>query len=102
VDAILVTSTSEGFGLTALEAAAAGRLCISTPVGYFPQLASSGAGIAAPLDAADYRRFASDTLRNYKDNPAAYKDKCIAIQHAARQFDWEQVIGDWVALLSDL
>src|ERR1700686_1369057 len=42
VDAVLVTSLREGFGLPAIEAAAAGRLVISTPVGGFPYLVSKG------------------------------------------------------------
>jgi glycosyltransferase involved in cell wall biosynthesis len=100
VDALLVTSTEEGFGLPALEAAAAGRLCISTPVGYFSNLASSGAGIAAPVAADEYKTFAVATLRYYKANPSAYTEKCKTVQEASRQFDWDYVVDDWIELLS--
>jgi len=36
IDALIMPSLQEGAGLPALEAAAAGRLVIGTPVGHFP------------------------------------------------------------------
>ena len=48
VDAILMSSLSEAVPLPVLEAAAAGRLVIGTPVGQFPQCAYRGGGILAP------------------------------------------------------
>jgi hypothetical protein len=38
-------------------------------------------------------------LRYYKDNPAAYVEKCREIQAAARKLDWQYAISDWIALL---
>ena len=102
VDAVLIASLSEGFGLPALEAAAAGRLVISTAVGNFPLQASRGAGIAAPINSEDYERFTTDMLVYYKDHPADFVETCTNIQHASFQFDWKFVIDDWVNFFQQL
>jgi Glycosyl transferases group 1 len=102
VDAVLVTSSREGFGLPAIEAAAAGRLVISTPVGGFPYLASRGGGITAPIDPDEYKSFVTEKLIYYRDHPSEYREMCIGIQNAARQFDWENVIDEWIALFSPM
>jgi glycosyltransferase involved in cell wall biosynthesis len=99
VDAVLSASISEGAGLPAMEAAAAGRLVIGTPVGHFPRIAREGAGIVAPVEAEKFKAFVVATLRYYKDNPAAYRDKCRAIQDAAQKFDWQYSIGEWIELI---
>ena len=99
VDAVLVSSLSKSGPLPILEAAAAGRLVIGTPVGHFPLKANQGGGILAPMEPEKYKAFTATTLRYYKDNPAAYIDKCRAIQDAARQFDWKYAIGDWIELI---
>ena len=82
-----------------MEAAAAGRLVIGTPVGHFPLRAYQGGGIIAPAAADKFRAFTAATLRYYKDNPTAYVEKCRSIQEAAQQFDWQYVIGEWVELM---
>lgn len=99
VDAVLIASLQEGAGLPAMEAAAAGRLVVSTPTGHFPLKAAQGGGVIAPVDARKFRAFTVETLRYYKDNPIAYRKKCRTIQQAARQFDWQYVIDDWVELI---
>jgi FkbM family methyltransferase len=99
VDAVLMPSLQEGAGLPPLEAAAAGRLVIGTPVGHFPRLANEGLGILAPLDANAFRRFSVEKLSFYKANPGAYFEKCCSIQGAAQMRDWSYVIDDWVNLI---
>jgi glycosyltransferase involved in cell wall biosynthesis len=99
VDAVLIPSLQEGAGLPAMEAAAAGRLVISTPVGHFPLKAYQGGGLIAPLDHEQFREFAVENLRYYKNNPALFVDKCRKIQEAAKQFDWEYAIDDWIGLI---
>ena len=94
VDAVVTSSNGEGAGLTVIEAAAAGRLVIGTPVGHFPRKAYEGGGIIAPVDAKKFKSFTANTLRYYKENPQAYVDKCHAIQDAARKFDWCYVIDE--------
>lgn len=99
VDAVLMSSISEGAGLPVMEAAAAGKLVIGTPVGHFPRKAYEGGGIIAPIEADRFKAFAATTLRYYRDNRAAYVDKCRSIQAAARQFDWQHSLADWVELI---
>jgi glycosyltransferase involved in cell wall biosynthesis/predicted O-methyltransferase YrrM len=99
VDAVLTSSISEAGQLPVMEAAAAGRLVIGTPVGHFPRKAYEGGGILAPIEAGKFKAFTVETLRYYRDNPAAYQDKCHAIQEAARKFDWKYTIDDWVELI---
>jgi glycosyltransferase involved in cell wall biosynthesis len=95
VDALIVASTEEGAGLPALEASAAGRLVISTPVGLWKSL-SGGTGHTVPIDE---RRFVEETtalLEFYRDNADAYLHKCISTQQHARRYDWSQVVDSWV------
>ena len=53
----------------------------------------------APLERQKFERFTVETLCHYKAHPAAYVAKCRTIQEAAKQFDWEYVIGDWIELI---
>ena len=99
VDAVLTSSISEAGPLAVMEAAAAGRLVIGTPVGHFPLKAYHGGGILAPIEAEKFKNFTAATLQYYKDNPAAYVDKCRSIQEAARKFDWQHAIGGWIELI---
>jgi glycosyltransferase involved in cell wall biosynthesis len=99
VDAVLTSSISESAQHPVMEAAAAGRLVIGTPVGHFPRKAYEGGGILAPIEAEKFKAFTVETLRYYTDNPAAYRDKCHAIQEAARKFDWKYTIDEWVELI---
>jgi glycosyltransferase involved in cell wall biosynthesis len=95
VDALIVASTEEGAGLPALEASAAGRLVISTPVGLW-QSRSSDSGHTVPIDE---RRFVEETttlLEFYRDNADAYREKCLHTQQHARTYDWSQVIHSWI------
>ena len=39
--------------------------------------------IIAPIEAGKFKSFATDTLRYYKENSAAYVDKCYIIQESA-------------------
>ena len=101
VDSVVMPSLQEGAGLPPLEGAAAGRLVIGTPVGHFPRLAYEGLGILAPLDAAAFLRFTTETLIYYRDNPSAYVEKCAAIQEAAKERDWQYTVNDWIELISN-
>jgi glycosyltransferase involved in cell wall biosynthesis len=98
VDALIVASTEEGAGLPALEASAAGRLVISTPVGLW-QNNSGNTGHTVPIEESEFLAETVKLLEFYKNEPAAYRDKCLATQQHARSYDWSQVISDWVGLL---
>lgn len=94
VDALIVASTEEGAGLPALEASAAGRLVISTPVGLW-QSKSGNSGHTVPIDDAEFVRQTTDLLKYYKDNVSAYREKCLATQQHAKRYDWSQIIDHW-------
>ncbi|MER9197303.1 glycosyltransferase [Mesorhizobium australicum] len=99
VDAVVTSSISEAAQLPVMEAAAAGRLVIGTPVGHFPLKAYQGAGIIAPIEAAKFRAFATATLSYYRDAPNEFVKKCRSIQEAAQVFDWKHQIKDWTELI---
>jgi hypothetical protein len=94
VDAVIVASTEEGAGLPALEASAAGCLVISTPVGLWLSR-SEHSGHTVPIDPDQFMSATLDLLEMYRDNPAAYRKKCLTTQAHARTYDWSQVIHHW-------
>ena len=101
VSCIVMSSIEEACGLPMLEAAAAGKLCIGTPVGYFAENGLKGGGIQVPIDE---ELFISDTvilLDYYKNNQEEYIKKCLDIQEYARyNYDWKYVIDGWIELFN--
>ena len=100
VDCVVVSSSQEGAGLPALEAAAAGRLVISTPVGHWPERALKGGGLSVPIDEKQFVAETAKLLLFYKDHPKEFAEKCRAIQKYAKGYDWNEVISDWIKLLA--
>jgi glycosyltransferase involved in cell wall biosynthesis len=100
VDAIMVTSSEEGAGLPGMEAAAAGRLVISTPVGYFGQNYHMGAGLVLPIDSDSLIAKASEYVNYYKQNDREFIELCNMCQSFARDnYDWGKVIHPWLELI---
>lgn len=100
VGCIVMSSVEEGAGLPMMEAAAAGRLCIGTPVGYFEHNGPAGGGVTVPIDAAQFVAGLTGQLTFYKQNPDAYRRKCDAIQQYARaHYDWTNFIEPWAKFL---
>ena len=101
IDGLVVSSTQEAGGLPAMEAAAAGRLVIGTPVGFLGEDGEKGAGILLPMEAESFQKNLKETIEIYKDDSQLYKSKCEEIQTFAREnYDWKHVINDWVQLFS--
>lgn len=99
VDALIVASTEEGAGLPALEASAAGKLVISTPVGIWLDKAGSREHTVS-IDETSFIKETTDLLNFYINNPIAYNNKCLETQEHAKMYDWSQVISSWVSALS--
>lgn len=99
VDAVMVASREEGAALPALEAAAAGRLVLTSPVGSWPDRIGSAGGVVLPLEDEEYVAAGTAHLLFYKNNPEAYQQKCQQIQEHAQSYDWSKVIHEWVELL---
>ena len=96
VDALLVTSSYEGCGLPAMEAAAAGRLVVAARTGSF--YGSSGLLCRTPED-----EFVADAIAHLDrcKDPVVYREQCErGQQHARDNYDWEHVIERYVELLS--
>ena len=99
IDGLVVSSTQEAGGLPAMEAAAAGRLVMGTPVGF---LGEDTSGILLPMEAENFQTKLKDTIELYRDDSQLYKSKCEEIQTFAREnYDWKHVINEWVQLFSD-
>jgi hypothetical protein len=100
VSCLIMPSLQDGSPRPPLEAAAAGRLVIGTPVGHFPRLAYEGLGILGPLNDKAFLKFAVHELEFFKTHTMAYREKCQWIQTSVRtRRDWGSVIGDWVEFL---
>ena len=101
IDCLIMASTEEAGGLPVMEAAAAGRLIMGTPVGYFEHNASKGAGIELPIDEQRFVVKAREHLEYYRDNPNQYRQQCKMSQEFAKEnYDWSIVVDDWVKLLT--
>jgi hypothetical protein len=99
VDAVIVASTEEGAGLPALEASAAGRLVISTPVGLWKSN-SNGTGHTVPIEESAFLKETQALLIFYQQNSVAYQKKCAEAQEHAKTYDWSGAIDQWINLLS--
>ena len=101
IGCVVMSSSEEGAGLPMMEAAAAGRLTLGTPVGYFEHNAPAGGGILLPIEENDFVKSLNQNLIHYKNNPQEYKQKCLDIQEFAREnYDWSKHIEPWVNFLS--
>lgn len=95
IDALLVPSKYETAGLPALEAAAAGKLVLSTNVGYF----DGSYGISCRMSENDFVFDAVEALNKHKD-PKVYLETCYRSQQYVKDnYDWDKVIFDWLELL---
>lgn len=100
VGAIIISSTHEGAGLPALEAAAAGRLVLSTPVGHWERIKPLGT-VELPLDGEELVKSAIEVLNFYKNNPKEYQLRCNQMQEFAKSYDWSAgPLSQWISLLS--
>ena len=100
IDGLVVSSSEEAGGLPAMEAAAAGRLVIGTPVGYFEHNGDQGGGITVPVEPEAFVAKTQEHLAYYRDNPVQYRLKCESIQQYARDnYDWSKVIDAWLEVI---
>lgn len=98
VDVVMVSSTQESCALPLMEAAAAGRLPMSTPVGVARDIPGFP-GVLLPMNEVAYQEEAIKSLRLYMDNPIEFKNRCLQAQSFARDnYDWSCVINTWLEL----
>ena len=85
-----------------MECAAAGRLPLGTPVGYFEENAPQGGGILLPLDEASFMQEAQVQLNFYKKNKISFIGRCKEIKEYALEFyDWRVKIASWIKLFCE-
>lgn len=104
IDALVMSSSEEAGGLPIMEAAAAGRLILGTPVGYFEEHCETNdftrGGIKLPIKEQEFITELSRNLIKYSKDKNAYKLKCLEIQEYAREnYDWSKKIVEWINLL---
>lgn len=100
VDCIIMSSTElEAGGLPVLEAGAAGKLVIGTPVGHWNDKIGNAGGIEVPIPEHEFKKKVVEILNFYKSNPIEYHNRCLQIQEHAKSYDWSNVIHQWVDLI---
>lgn len=100
VDAVIVASLEEGAGLPALEAAAAGKVVITTPVGHYKNRITSKGADCVSIDENKFIEETVELLIKYKENYSLYRERCLEIQEHAKTYDWKYVLDKWIALLT--
>jgi len=95
-DVVLCCAPSEGFGLTAVEALAAGRPLVSTPVGVVPELIERFGDIC---ELVPPRHTAADLAAAAKRAAARSRSPSVA-QQIADAFSVKRMTNRWRKLLS--
>lgn len=99
VDCVIVSSSEEGYGLPLMEAGAAGKLVIGTPVGCWNDLIGEYGGIEVPINEEDFIERTVSALLYYKHNSSEYRNKCYSIREHAKKYDWDFHIEKWLPIL---
>ena len=99
---LLVSSSLEACGLINMEAAAAGRLIISTDVGILEDYPHAPA-IRVRMDEDDVVSDINNTIRYYKNHQDEFSRRCIESQEFAREYyDWSHAIKSWLVPINTL
>ena len=97
IDCLLVPSMSETAGLPALEAAAAGKLVISTNVGYF----DGSFGEICQMEGTAFFEDAIGHINRHRQDENLYRYVCEYSQQYVRDnFDWSVLMNEWLNVLS--
>lgn len=99
VDCVIMASTEEGAGLPVLEAGAAGKLVIGTPVGHWPERVGDKGGIQVSIPEDQFVQECVEILTYYKNHPAEYRNRCLQIQEHAQTYDWSHYLQAWLDVL---
>jgi glycosyltransferase involved in cell wall biosynthesis len=101
VDCVVMSSTEEAGGLPMMEAAAAGRLTIGTPVGYYAEDALNSGGVIVSIETNDFIKETREAIQRYQQDNQLYRSTCAKIQeYAIETFDWKNRIEGWIKLFN--
>lgn len=96
VDCVLISSAEqEAGGLPAFEAAAAGRLVLSTPVGHIGERGMSSCADILPVEEDQYVQEAVNRIRYYIEHPDKFLERTTELQDNAVSNDWCMVAPRW-------
>ncbi len=101
IDCLMLSSTEqESCGLPLLEAAAAGRLPISTLTGINRDF-TKPTGVLLPMEENQYVLSGINAITTLKSDTELFKKLCTNAQEFARMhYDWSVVIDSWIDLLT--
>ena len=77
-DVVLCCAPSEGFGLTAVEALAAGRPLVSTPVGVIPELIDRFGSVCEIVPIQHNAEHLAEAVRRARSNEHCHQAKRFA------------------------
>jgi len=98
---LALDSDVEGFGMVALEAAAAGKPVVATMAGGVPDAVAGGeSGIL--VQAGDYRGLTTAIVTLLQDSRVASRLGEGGRQRAANQFDWSIIVARYQAVFEQL
>jgi glycosyltransferase involved in cell wall biosynthesis len=101
VDCVVMSSTEEAGGLPMMEAAAAGRLTIGTPVGYYAEDAIESGGVMVSIETNDFIKETREAIQRYQQDNQLYRSTCAKIQeYAIEKFNWSDRIEPWLKLFT--
>jgi len=96
----LLPSTTESFGLAALEAMACGAVVVATRVGGLPEVIDDGVnGILEPVGSVEAMGRRSVDLLRVPENLAAMREAAIA---RAREFSADRIVPMYEALYAEV
>lgn len=96
VDAIICSSSEETVCLPMLEGATAGKLVMSTPVGYVSRNRNA---IILPAEENAFVEMTAQKLEHYRNNPIEYQIRCNDFKlYAMNHYDWKHVIHHWLGM----
>jgi uncharacterized protein YaiI (UPF0178 family) len=101
VDVVICSSQDEGAGGSMIEAAAAGRLCITTDVGGYREFIGPEGADACPVEEKEFKEAVKEKILFYINNPKLYRERCKELQNnALKKYDFSNVILDWITLFN--
>ena len=99
---LLFSTTIEACGLINLEAAAAGRMIMSTNVGILEDYPDAPA-IRLPMNISDMIADIYESIEFYKNNDEKFHRKCIQTQEFAREYySWDHAVKSWLTGLNSV